>query len=972
MAESTKESLEPSTLASNANGFSGVVERLDSVNRQGFVQETPNVSGTLFHADNTVLSSKCEEQAEKSSSKRMDVDPSAMPHSPENYKATRSSEGTLSSKPTDWQAYLPSHHPNLSANSTHSQDSISEKVESVSTKQLDGSSKALPTLRQNLCCEHPTEEAHDSSEDSVEVDGLDEIMQESEFDMQDESSDSSETSESSEEEESPSSESEADETPLTELFPQDVYCLCRQPHGNRFMICCDSCDEWYHGDCVNIKESEASVMGTYLCPNCKSGAQRKRKDIFASHRETQKRQKRDVPTIDKGSMSSLSSDETEGRKRAVGDSAELRQKLKQQQLENQRRRIEEKRREQEKQTTIRKTVIKMLAMAISSKWANTSSERQTIEATAESIENALFQKFGSAGKDYKDHYRSIYFNLKDSRNAVFFKRVMSNEITPQQLASMSATEMASQEVVEKRREVEEKLKYRNVVRTGEEPEVILKKKVEEQQYKKHSQPIPATQSASISESPKLDHSNNLDSLLASIEKRSSKNAYSAKSMIDDENKQAESAKQQSLQESHSKIPSFSEFDSIEQGNKFSSVWKKEVKESLQDKFLSDQVGVSAPSLELDVAVPSRTASESTTTSESTSGAESRDLFSTEPCWTGAITKPVGRVHFTAYELSGPSVASLLPSEFEYIGRMKLDQLYKYLSQLDYSKSCKRSLLYMLWPTEEGNDVRYNAFYNYFYRSGRGAVLKPPSIEVKEIFLFPINMAKGRPRFVSDSEYEFLKTLQAPQLLMTSVITHIKSHLPEIEPPSKQPPLQNNPVPLVHEDNNNTQHVTSYSSGEPRAYPESGLYPDYLGSEYENFSHPPLYDSQRMPTSQPPPPFSSHLPAPGIADVPASHYGGHSTTIYPSQQLSGNQPYRASLEYPPPPSYSQHHPRPFYADLPYGAVPPPLYRHGPAQSPYAPAHQQFRSEIQHPRGSHRGGRSGRRGKRKSRRSAHSRR
>ena len=53
------------------------------------------------------------------------------------------------------------------------------------------------------------------------------------------------------------------------------------------------------------------------------------------------------------------------------------------------------------------------------------SERQTIEATAESIENALFQKFGSAGKDYKDHYRSIYFNLKDSRNAVFFKRVMS-------------------------------------------------------------------------------------------------------------------------------------------------------------------------------------------------------------------------------------------------------------------------------------------------------------------------------------------------------------------------------------------------------------------------------------------------------------------------------------------------------------------------------------------------------------------
>ena len=30
----------------------------------------------------------------------------------------------------------------------------------------------------------------------------------------------------------------------------DEYCICRGPYNNRFMICCDECDEWYHGTCV--------------------------------------------------------------------------------------------------------------------------------------------------------------------------------------------------------------------------------------------------------------------------------------------------------------------------------------------------------------------------------------------------------------------------------------------------------------------------------------------------------------------------------------------------------------------------------------------------------------------------------------------------------------------------------------------------------------------------------------------------
>jgi len=28
--------------------------------------------------------------------------------------------------------------------------------------------------------------------------------------------------------------------------------LCRQGDNGKFMIQCDLCDEWYHGECVNV------------------------------------------------------------------------------------------------------------------------------------------------------------------------------------------------------------------------------------------------------------------------------------------------------------------------------------------------------------------------------------------------------------------------------------------------------------------------------------------------------------------------------------------------------------------------------------------------------------------------------------------------------------------------------------------------------------------------------------------------
>ena len=50
-----------------------------------------------------------------------------------------------------------------------------------------------------------------------------------------------------------------------------LFCLCLQPDDGRFMICCDQCNVWFHGDCVGItsageKRRAAKDDRRFVCP----------------------------------------------------------------------------------------------------------------------------------------------------------------------------------------------------------------------------------------------------------------------------------------------------------------------------------------------------------------------------------------------------------------------------------------------------------------------------------------------------------------------------------------------------------------------------------------------------------------------------------------------------------------------------------------------------------------------------------
>lgn len=67
----------------------------------------------------------------------------------------------------------------------------------------------------------------------------------------------------------------SDATWNSEDDPDRLWCICRTPHSNRFMICCDKCLDWFHGTCVNISKAQGKIMEEkntkWLCPGCKTG-----------------------------------------------------------------------------------------------------------------------------------------------------------------------------------------------------------------------------------------------------------------------------------------------------------------------------------------------------------------------------------------------------------------------------------------------------------------------------------------------------------------------------------------------------------------------------------------------------------------------------------------------------------------------------------------------------------------------------
>ncbi|KAJ3121667.1 hypothetical protein HK098_003491 [Nowakowskiella sp. JEL0407] len=56
-----------------------------------------------------------------------------------------------------------------------------------------------------------------------------------------------------------------DDNPAT----KPVYCICRRSDDSEFMVGCDGCEEWFHGNCVGMTPEMMELVPEYYCPICR-------------------------------------------------------------------------------------------------------------------------------------------------------------------------------------------------------------------------------------------------------------------------------------------------------------------------------------------------------------------------------------------------------------------------------------------------------------------------------------------------------------------------------------------------------------------------------------------------------------------------------------------------------------------------------------------------------------------------------
>ncbi|XP_026100712.1 LOW QUALITY PROTEIN: PHD finger protein 3-like [Carassius auratus] len=225
---------------------------------------------------------------------------------------------------------------------------------------------------------------------------------------------------------------------------------CKKPHNNRFMVGCGRCDDWFHGDCVGLDLAKVQQMEKedqeYVCLKCcaeedgKTGAQATEQ---SDDKLSAKQKPRPQQSVTAGGIRPFRKDV--GERRPSEDSASKGPSVKH---ETKKVKISHVTSKKPSTGQIRRSVRDSLE-EILLKRLKEADMKISLDKPAElarRTEKELFALFQSVDSKYKNKYRSLTFNLKDSKNNVLFKRVLKGEVSPADLVRMTAEELASKEL----------------------------------------------------------------------------------------------------------------------------------------------------------------------------------------------------------------------------------------------------------------------------------------------------------------------------------------------------------------------------------------------------------------------------------------------------------------------------------------------------------------------------------------------
>uniref|UniRef100_A0AAY5EJJ7 PHD finger protein 3 n=1 Tax=Electrophorus electricus TaxID=8005 RepID=A0AAY5EJJ7_ELEEL len=555
--------------------------------------------------------------------------------------------------------------------------------------------------------------------------------------------------------------------------------LCMKPHSNRFMVGCGRCDDWFHGDCVGLDLAKVQQMEKddqeYVCLKCCANEGGKAEAQTTAHSDSKSpaRPKHGAePSVTSGGIRPFRKDS--GDRRPSVDSVtksgiNVKQEVKKAKVSPA---SLKKPSTGQIRRSVRDSLEEILVKRLKESDMKVSSEKPA--ELAKRTEKELFALFQGVDSKYKNKYRSLTFNLKDTKNNVLFKRVLKGEISPRDLVRMSAEELASKELaawrqrenrhtiemIEKEQREAERRPVTKITHKGEiEIENEEPAKAPEA-IEAMSDPVPKTVEVSEEKPPDLK-------------------AESPKKVKD-----TTSLHKSHLFDLHCKICTGRMAPPVEEATTkvvkvATTVLRRQSMATEGDNQQTTPISSPAASAALVDDLSLRAMEEGLLNSSifpayESSASNKEDtvtfLANLESLWNGYVVMPaVARFLTKAYPVSGilDHLTEDLPDSIQVGGRISPQIVWDYVEKIRASGT-KEICVVRFTPDTEEDEISYTLLYAYFSSRRRYGVVANNRKQVKDMYLIPLSTTEKIPHQIVPFDGPGLET-NRPNLLLGLII-----------------------------------------------------------------------------------------------------------------------------------------------------------------------------------------------------------